>query len=392
MNFRDLEYIVSVARNQNFAKAAKESFVSQPALSMQIRKLEEELGTKIFERDQKKFLITEIGKEIVSRAEKILLEAAELKSLAQNSKDLLSGKLYLGAFPTLAAYFFPKLLKLLRQNFPNLRNFLVEEKTEELVRRLQSGELDCAFLAIDSLPETKSLKIFSERFLLAVPKTHDLAKMKKAGIKLEDLKNRELMLLDDGHCLRSQALEVCNLASALETEGFRASSLETLRQMVACGNGITLIPEIAVKNDKEIAYLPIYQNYFKLTKSPALVYQGSSSKPRSRQLSEKELYLNPKDSGMYQSSLKLEQNPALVYQGTPQRGDADISARKKLYWNPKDSGISEEFPKIKKGKKSLRDDLFVGREIFLHWRKNSIKSELISQIANLTKAEKFTAI
>ncbi len=256
MNLRDLKYIVSVASEQNFARAADKSFVSQPTLSMQIKKLEEELGVQIFERSQKKFLVTKVGEEIVKKAAIILREAEEIRSFARNSKDPLSGEIRIGAFPTLASYFFPKIIGKISEKFPNLKLLLVEEKTEVLLAKLKKGEVDAAFIAMpcDDFGLSHQ-KIFEEEFLLAVPQNHALAKLKK--IEKNDLKGQELMLLEDGHCLRDQALEACSMLGSFEKQDFRASSLETLRQMVAVEVGITFIPEIAVKKDDKVAYLKI---------------------------------------------------------------------------------------------------------------------------------------
>ncbi len=256
MNLRDLKYIVSVASEQNFARAADKSFVSQPTLSMQIKKLEEELGVQIFERSQKKFLVTKVGEEIVKKAEIILREAEEIKSLARNSKDPFSGEVRIGAFPTLASYFFPQIIRKISKKFPNLKLLLVEEKTEVLLEKLKNGQIDAAFVAMpcDDFGLSNQ-KIFEEEFLLAVSKNHHFAKLKK--IEKKDLKGQELMLLEDGHCLRDQALEACSMLGSFEKQDFRASSLETLRQMVALDAGITFIPEIAVKKDGQIVYLKI---------------------------------------------------------------------------------------------------------------------------------------
>lgn len=256
MNLRDLKYIQSVAKEQNFARAAEKSFVSQPALSMQIRKLEDELGVQIFERTQKKFLITKVGEEILKKAEIILREAEEIKNIAKNSKDPFSGEFKIGAFPTLASYFFPQAVSKISKKFPRLKLFLVEEKTEILLQKLESGEIDAALIAMPSGGDfLESKKIFSEEFLLAVPKKHELAKRKIIAQK--DLKGRNLMLLEDGHCLRNQALEACSLMGAFELPDFKASSLETLRQMIISGAGISLMPKIAVKKDDGIVYLKI---------------------------------------------------------------------------------------------------------------------------------------
>lgn len=256
MNLRDLKYLISVAKEQHFARAAEQSFVSQPTLSMQIKKLEEELGVQIFERSQKNFLVTKVGKEIIKKAEIILREAEEIRNIAKNSKDPLSGELRIGAFPTLASYFFPKVVAKISKEFPQLKLLLIEEKTEELLRKLQSGEIDAAFIAMPVLNDALGFKkIFEEDFLLAVPKNHTLAKQKK--IHAKDLKGQSLMLLEDGHCLRNQALEICSMMGAFEQQDFKATSLETLRQMVISGAGITLMPEIAVKKEDKIAYIKI---------------------------------------------------------------------------------------------------------------------------------------
>jgi len=256
MNLRDLKYIVEVAKEQNFARAAQKVFVSQPALSMQIKKLEDELGAQIFERDLKNFLVTKVGEEIIKKAEIILREAEEIKNIAKNSHDPYSGELRIGAFPTLSSYFFPQNIKKISKKFPKLKLLLIEEKSEELIKKLQNGEIDCAFLAMPVVASgLEHEKIFSEKFLLATPKNHELAKKKK--ISQHDLRGKNLMLLEDGHCLRDQALEACSMLGAFEQEDFKATSLETLRQMVIAGSGITLIPEIAVKKEDKIAYLNI---------------------------------------------------------------------------------------------------------------------------------------
>ncbi len=256
MNIRDLKYIVEVAKEGHFARAADKVFVSQPTLSMQIKKMESELGVKIFERSQKKFLITNIGKEILKKAEIILREVEEIKNIAKNSKDPLSSEFKIGAFPTLASYFFPKVVTKIHKKLPQLKLFLIEEKTEILIQKLKSGEIDAALLASPILEdEFESIKIFTEDFLLAVFKNHKFSKYKK--IHSKDLKNEALMLLDDGHCMRQQALEICSLVGAFERQEFQATSLETLRQMVEIDRGITLIPEIAIKKSDKISYIKL---------------------------------------------------------------------------------------------------------------------------------------
>ena len=262
MNLRDLKYIVEVAREKNFARASEKVFVSQPALSMQIKKLEDSLGVNIFERDKQNFLITPIGQEIIKRAEIILQESEEIKSIAKNFNDPFAGEIRIGAFPTVATYFLPNFVRNIHKKFPKLKIFLIEEKSDILIEKLREGLIDATLLAMpindDSLIGEK---IFSEKFLLATPKNHALAK--KSKIQIKELKNQELILLEDGHCMRDQALEICSSVKAYENTDFQATSLETLRQMVANGNGITLMPEIAVRNDDKISYTKIFNAPFR---------------------------------------------------------------------------------------------------------------------------------
>ena len=262
MNLRDLKYIVEVAREKNFARASAKVFVSQPALSMQIKKLEETLGVEIFERDKQNFLITPVGAEIIKKAEIILQESEEIKMIAKNSKDPHKGEIRIGAFPTVASYFLPNFVKNIHKKFPHLKIFLIEAKSDELITKLKSGELDFCLLAMPVKDDNLiGEKIFSEKFLLATPKGHPFSK--KSKIQIKELRKQELMLLDDGHCLRDQALEICSMVRAYENQDFRATSLETLRQMVANGTGITLIPEIAVRNDDKISYIKIFNAPFR---------------------------------------------------------------------------------------------------------------------------------
>ena len=253
MNIRDLKYVVELAKHQNFARASESSNVSQPALSMQIKKLEDELGVKIFERDKKNFLITKIGKEIIKQAELTILASEELKRIAKNAKNPQHIEVRIGAFPTLASYFFAKIIKKIRQKFPNLTIFLYEEKSEVLISKLRNGEIDLIFLAsATELDFADCKKIFSEQFFLATPLKHPLTKRNK--ITQKDLKNLEIMLLAEGHCLRDQALEICSTIGSKTKTDFSATSLETLKLMVETNNAITLIPEIAIKKTDKIHY------------------------------------------------------------------------------------------------------------------------------------------
>lgn len=245
MNLRDLRYLVALAEHRHFGHAAEACFVSQPNLSTQIRKLEDELGVTLVERTPRNILLTEIGKEVVARARDMLHQADQIRAIARRASDPGSGTVRLGIFPTLGPYLLPHVVPLIRKAFPRLELLLVEEKTEVVVSRLREGKLDAGILALPVHDDSLHLEfLFEEPFLLAVPVSHRLAKRKR--LKLSDLANESLLLLEDGHCLRDQALEVCHLAGAGERHGFRATSLETLRQMVAADVGITLLPTLAI--------------------------------------------------------------------------------------------------------------------------------------------------
>lgn len=255
MNIRDLKYLIALAEHRHFGKAAEACFVSQPALSMQIKKLEETLGVTLLERSNKVVLFTEVGKQITDHAKSILNQVDELYEIANTAKDPYSGKIKLGIFPTLAPYLLPVIMPELSKQFPNLSFYLVEEKTETLIQQLYKGDIHAAFLALP-VQDSRfvSTPLFEEPFHLAVPNHHPLAQLKKVTQK--DLIDQQLLLLEEGHCLRQQALTVCQYLNAHESHDFRATSLETLRHMVASGAGITLIPELACTPSKHIKYIP----------------------------------------------------------------------------------------------------------------------------------------
>ncbi|MEO8803798.1 MAG: DNA-binding transcriptional regulator OxyR [Rudaea sp.] len=246
MNLRDLRYLVALAEHKHFGRAAEASFVSQPTLSTQIKKLEDELGVALIERTPRKMLLTEVGKEIVQRAREVLNEVDQIKAIARRTLDPESGTLRLGIFPTLGPYLLPHVIPRIRERFPRLELLLTEEKTEAVLRQLREGRLDAGIVALPVHDDQLHAEfLFEEPFVLAVPENHPLAQRK--SLKFGDLTEHSLLLLDDGHCLRDQALEVCQLAGANEKTGFRATSLETLRQMVAANVGITLLPTLAVQ-------------------------------------------------------------------------------------------------------------------------------------------------
>lgn len=256
MNIRDLQYIVEVAKESHFAKAAKQLFVTQPALSLQIKKLEEELGVRIFERSNKAFLVTEIGKKIIKKAEEILSQVEEIKALAKNSIDPYSGELLVGAFPTFAPYFFPKLVKQVGKNFPKIKLLLLEEKSELLLQKLTEGKLD--FIVLAESFDDKNLtfvKLMEEEFLLAVNPDHEFAKIKIVDPSKIDFS--QMILLEEGHCIRDQVINFCSKIHLSNWQSFKATSLESIKQMVIAGSGITLIPQIAAEKTKGIAYVKL---------------------------------------------------------------------------------------------------------------------------------------
>ncbi|MCL7715128.1 LysR substrate-binding domain-containing protein [Stenotrophomonas mori] len=246
MNLRDLKYLVALAEHKHFGRAAAACFVSQPTLSTQIRKLEEELGVPLVERAPRKVMLTPAGREAAARARSIVAEAEQLKEAARRSRDPEAGTVRLGIFPTLGPYLLPHMVPDIRARFPQLELLLIEEKSDVLLAQLRNGQLDAAILALplgDDQLQTEFL--FEEPFVLAAPEGHPLAAHRT--LRLDELAEQRLLLLQDGHCLRDQALDVCHLAGALEKAEFQATSLETLRQMVAANVGVTLLPMLAVK-------------------------------------------------------------------------------------------------------------------------------------------------
>ncbi|AER57262.1 LysR family transcriptional regulator [Pseudoxanthomonas spadix BD-a59] len=246
MNLRDLKYLVALADHMHFGRAAAASFVSQPTLSTQIKKLEDELGVPLVERAPRKVMLTPAGREAAERARRIVAEVEQLKEAARRSQDPEAGTVKLGIFPTLGPYLLPHVVPAIRTRFPRLELLLVEEKSDVLLQRLREGKLDASLLALPVDEEQMHVEfLFEEPFVLAAPEHHPLAK--RTGLTLAELNDQKLLLLEDGHCLREQALEVCRLSGANEKSEFRATSLETLRQMVAAEVGMTLLPLLAVQ-------------------------------------------------------------------------------------------------------------------------------------------------
>lgn len=256
MNLRDLEYFVAVAELRHFGRAAERCFVSQPTLSGQVKKLEAELGVTLLERTNRRVMVTDAGREILASARRILAEVEQIQDLARGFHDPLAGRFRLGAFPTVASFVFPDLVPRVVRDMPDLRLVLVEEKTEVLLDRLRAGTLDAAVLALPvEDPLLVGEVLFEDRFRLAVPPGHPLAKRRR--VTQDCLAGARLLLLEEGHCLRDQALALCAAQGIGEEPDLRATGLETLRWMVKAGTGITLMPEVAIREGEEgIVYVP----------------------------------------------------------------------------------------------------------------------------------------
>jgi LysR family hydrogen peroxide-inducible transcriptional activator len=269
ISIRQLEYIAAIDTHGGFQAAADACHVTQPGLSTQVRQLEEHLGLVLFERGRKPTLTTAAGIEILRRARQILTGVAELDEMARSLNQPLTGLLRLGIIPTVAPFLLPAVLPALRSDYPALRVELHEAQTQDLIDSMARGELDLLLLALEApLGDAQTLPLFDDPFVLAVPRGHRLGQRKR--IRERDLDGETVLLLDDGHCLRDQALSVCGRAGATELGDFRASSLTTLIQMVASGAGLTLLPTLAVAGatpnlDRDIALVPFARPFPKRT-------------------------------------------------------------------------------------------------------------------------------
>ena len=244
IKLKDLRYLVAVADTGHFGMAAARCFVSQPTLSAQLRKLEEYLGVQLVERQPRHSALTEAGAAVVLRARRILEASDDIVAVTQQLRDPLAGRLRLALLPTIGPYLLPVVAAAIRKQLPRIDLMLYEHQTGPMIEKLHSGEIDAGILALPLESEGFGERtLYAERFVLAVPEGHRLATRHTAQV--EDLDGETLLLLEDGHCLRDQALAVCSRSGAHEKQDFRATSLETLRQMVASGAGVTLLPELA---------------------------------------------------------------------------------------------------------------------------------------------------
>lgn len=256
MNLRQLEYIIAVADLRSFSAAAAACFVSQPTLSGQVKKLEEDLGVTLFERTSKRVVPTNVGEEILRSARRVQREMNSMRDTAQSALDPLGGKFRLGSFPTLSSYLLPELAPAMTTAMPELKLILIEEKTDVLIEQLLQGRIDAALLALPvehAFLHTEEL--FDDPFYLAVSKRHALSSREK--VNQDELHNHPLLLLEEGHCLRDQSLELCQTLGVPEDTDVRATSLETLRQMVRANTGVTLMPKIAMNDtNDDVRYIP----------------------------------------------------------------------------------------------------------------------------------------
>lgn len=254
MTLTELKYIVAVAREKHFGRAAEACFVSQPTLSVAIKKLEDELEVKLFERSANEVSVTPLGEEIVRQAQSVLEQAAAIKEIAKRGKDPLAGPLRLGVIYTIGPYLLPDLVRQAIARTPQMPLMLQENFTVRLLEMLRTGEIDCAVMA-EPFPDTglAIAPLYDEPFLAAVPSNHPLAAHKT--VRAEELKRETMLLLGTGHCFRDHVLEVCPEFARFSSDAegirksFEGSSLETIKHMVAAGMGVTLVPRLSVPKD-----------------------------------------------------------------------------------------------------------------------------------------------
>jgi len=259
LSLRDLTYIVAVAQERHFGRAAEHCHISQPALSAQVRKIERVIGVKLFERNRRRVLLTPVGERIIDQAQMVLWEADRLDEFARSAAGVLVGPFRLGLILTLGPYLLPHLLGPLRERYPDLELILTEGLTEQLLDALRAGRLDAVlFTPMPGIGGIELEVLFFEPFLLATPRSHPLST--KSLLTVEDLKREEMVLLNDGHCLRDQTLQFCPSQRAGK-ERLQTAGLETLRHLVASGVGYSLLPRLSVRDDPQLSDLLVYRAF-----------------------------------------------------------------------------------------------------------------------------------
>jgi LysR family transcriptional regulator, hydrogen peroxide-inducible genes activator len=266
MTLTELRYIVAVAKEKHFGKAASRCFVSQPTLSVAVKKLEDELGLILFERHKHDVTITPMGIKIIDQAERVLEQAKTIKLIANEAKDPLKGTLQLGIIYTIGPYLLPRIIPLINEAAPELTLIIDEDFTANLASKLSSGELDLVILSTPfDIPGIKTESLYKEPLIVALPKKHPLCR--KKTIKAEDLLNETLLLLKTGNCYRDQVMDVCpackgdTFSKGKMQKTLEGSSLETIRQMVAAGSGVTVLPSTSLINIDEKNSLVEYRPF-----------------------------------------------------------------------------------------------------------------------------------
>ncbi|HEX5310488.1 LysR substrate-binding domain-containing protein [Aquabacterium sp.] len=263
MTLTELRYIVAVAREKHFGRAAEACFVSQPTLSVAVKKLEDELDVKLFERGSSEITVTPLGEDIIRQAQSVLEQAQAIKEIAKRGKDPLAGPLRLGVIYTIGPYLLPDLVRQAIDHVPQMPLMLQENFTAKLLDMLRAGELDCAIMAEPFMDAGLAMApLYEEPFMVAVPRTHHLASRDK--VSAEELKKETMLLLGAGHCFRDHVLEVCPEYARFSSDAegirksFEGSSLETIKYMVAAGMGVTVVPQLSVpaEPNQHIAYIP----------------------------------------------------------------------------------------------------------------------------------------
>ena len=281
MTLTELKYVVALAQERHFGRAAQKCFVTQPTLSLALAKLEEELGVRLFERNKNEVIVTPMGESIVEQARRVLDEAGKSQSLAKGSQDQLAGALRLGVIPTIGPYLLPELIPILRRKAPAMPLMIEENFTGNLVPMLRDGEIDVALIALPfTVPGVLTRALYEEPFSVVVPEGHAWAKKKR--VRPDELSGENLLVLNAGHCFRAQVLEACpGQANTASPEGRSGSSLETIRNMVASGLGVSVLPAMALqpkygnKLVKEIAFTDPVPS-----RKVAIAWRASFSRPK----------------------------------------------------------------------------------------------------------------
>ena len=281
MTLTELKYVVALAQERHFGRAAQKCFVTQPTLSLALAKLEDELGVRLFERNKNEVLVTPMGAGIVEQARRVLDEAGKIASLAKGAQDQLAGALRLGVIPTIGPYLLPELVPILRRRAPHMPLILEENFTGNLVPMLRDGEIDAALIALPfTVTGVKTRTLYEEPFSVVVPDGHAWAKKKR--VRPDELSGESLLVLNAGHCFREQVLEACpGQANTASPEGRSGSSLETIRNMVASGLGVSVLPDTALQAryaNKLVKVIPFTEPV--PSRKVAIAWRASFSRPQ----------------------------------------------------------------------------------------------------------------